>query len=159
QRLVPDGRLSALRESDDGFSITGVLSRGQDEIRLAIVTWPKQSFDAWWKENRERFSASVAPSGPFVLPAIEASECAGDTWAQTALDVPDMRSRHTAVWTGTEMIVWGGRQTGDSPFLDSGGRYNPATDTWVPTSRGVGVPVARVGHTATWTGSEMIVWG
>ena len=39
------------------------------------------------------------------------------------------REWHTAVWTGTEMIVWGG----DDRFngtVNTGGRYTPATDTW-----------------------------
>ncbi|MBI3950985.1 MAG: hypothetical protein HY314_11085 [Acidobacteria bacterium] len=42
--------------------------------------------------------------------------------------------------------------------LDTGGRYNPATDTWTATSSS-GAPNARSFHTAVWTGSEMIVWG
>ena len=62
----------------------------------------------------------------------------------------------SAVWTGTEMIVWGG-QIG-SETLDEGARYNPLTDTWQPTSL-TGVPEARANHTAVWTGAEMIVWG
>ena len=33
-----------------------------------------------------------------------------DTWTATNLtDAPTARFRHTAVWTGTEMIVWGWR--------------------------------------------------
>ena len=34
---------------------------------------------------------------------------------------------HTAVWTGSEMIVWGG--TGAN-YFNTGGRYNPNTDSW-----------------------------
>ena len=71
-------------------------------------------------------------------------------------EVPDPRVNHTAVWTGTEMIVWGGEATVSS--LDTGGRYNPATDTWTPT-RDRRRPVAALHHTAVWTGTEMIVWG
>jgi N-acetylneuraminic acid mutarotase len=54
------------------------------------------------------------------------------------------------------MIVWGG-WNGSSDF-NTGGRYNPATDSWVSTSI-TNVPVARHGHAAVWTGNEMIVWG
>ena len=54
------------------------------------------------------------------------------------------------------MIVWGG---GDgSSYLNTGGRYNPSTDSWTATST-TNAPAARHGHTAVWTGSEMIVWG
>ena len=36
---------------------------------------------------------------------------------------PTPRCQHTAVWTGSEMIVWGGAD--DVGNLDTGGRYNP----------------------------------
>ena len=72
------------------------------------------------------------------------------------MDVPDRRFQHTAVWTGTEMIVWGGNHDG---YLNTGGRYNPSTDSWTPTSTGANAPPARGEHTALWTGTEMIVWG
>ena len=54
------------------------------------------------------------------------------------------------------MIVWGGF-TGVS-YFNTGGRYDPSTDTWTSTST-AGAPSAREQHTAVWTGSEMIVWG
>ena len=85
-----------------------------------------------------------------------------DTWTATSTtNAPAPRAYHTAVWTGSEMIVWGG---GDSPhsnmgnFFNTGGRYNPMTDTWVATST-ENVPAGRRYHTAVWTGSEMIIWG
>ena len=55
------------------------------------------------------------------------------------------------------MIVWGGNGT-IGGYLNTGGRYNPSTNTWTATST-TNAPSARVGHTAIWTGSEMIVWG
>jgi hypothetical protein len=70
--------------------------------------------------------------------------------------VPDRRYLHTAVWTGREMIVWGGSQVPDD--FDTGGRYDPATDTWVAIST-TDAPSPRAFHRAVWTGSEMIVWG
>src|SRR4029077_17493649 len=66
------------------------------------------------------------------------------------------RTEHTAVWTGTEMIIWGGHFNGTA--LDTGARYNPVTDSLTPLST-VNAPSARVGHTAIWTGTKMIVWG
>lgn len=83
--------------------------------------------------------------------------CVSDTWAATTLaDAPSPRVDHTAVWTGTEMIIWGGRN--DDGVLDTGARYDPAADTWTGTSM-AGAPSARAWHTAVWTGTEMIVWG
>jgi len=80
-----------------------------------------------------------------------------DTWTPTnTTGAPSARDDHTTVWTGTEMIVWGGDI--GSGVIDTGGRYDPSTDTWTPTNT-TGVPSARDEHTATWTGTEMIVWG
>ena len=54
------------------------------------------------------------------------------------------------------MIVWGGYS--GSANLNSGGVYDPATDTWTATSM-TNAPSARRYHRAVWTGSRMIVWG
>ena len=54
------------------------------------------------------------------------------------------------------MIVWGGCDGGI--YFNTGGRYNPSTDSWTATST-TNAPAARARHTAVWTGSEMIVWG
>src|SRR5450432_4172668 len=61
---------------------------------------------------------------------------------------PSARWGHTAVWTGSEMIVWGGD---DGPFLGDGGRFNPVTNVWsaLPIT---GAPSARSHHSAVWTG-------
>src|SRR6476659_8168535 len=46
-----------------------------------------------------------------------------DRWTATSTDnAPDGRYRHTAVWTGDEMIVWGGILYSNTS-TDSGGRY------------------------------------
>jgi N-acetylneuraminic acid mutarotase len=89
----------------------------------------------------------------YTLPEI-ADTCTDDRWtATTTTNAPLARYRHTAVWTGTEMIVWGGYGV-----PNTGGKYNPSTDSWTATST-TNAPVARIDHTAVWTGSEMIVWG
>jgi len=67
------------------------------------------------------------------------------------------RRGHSAVWTGTEMIIWGGLDK-DGALLNTGGRYNPVTGTWTRMNT-TNAPNPRTGHRAVWTGSEMIVWG
>ena len=82
-----------------------------------------------------------------------------DTWRSiSSVNVPVPRSDFTAVWTGTEMIVWGGWTGLGSLVTDTGGRYNPATDSWNTVTQ-IGAATARYKHTAVWTGTEMIVWG
>ena len=96
----------------------------------------------------------------YVLPTISdaAAGCSPDTWTNTSItNAPSARSGHTAIWTGSEMVVWGGVGVGDI-FLNTGGRYNPSTDSWTATST-TNAPAARDAHTAVWTGSEMIAWG
>ena len=99
------------------------------------------------------------PNANYTLPTISdaATGCTPDTWTATSTaNAVSSRIRHTAVWTGSEMIVWGG--LGSGSYLNTGGRYNPSTDSWTATST-TNAPAGRDNHTAVWTGSEMIVWG
>jgi len=99
----------------------------------------------------------AAPTATYTVPRIsDGSACIDDTWtATTTTNAPSIRAGHTAVWTGSEMIVWGGYY--NTFFLNTGGRYDPATDSWTATTT-MNAPSARYAHTAVWTGSEMIVW-
>jgi N-acetylneuraminic acid mutarotase len=83
-----------------------------------------------------------------------------DTWAMTSMGsgVPTPRDSHVAVWTGSEMIVWGGGLN-TSSLVITGSRYDPVADTWLPVSTGAGCPSARTFAAGVWTGTEMIVWG
>jgi hypothetical protein len=93
----------------------------------------------------------------YTLPEI-ADACPDDTWTATSTaNAPQGRVLHTALWTGTEMIVWGGFNPTDRA-LNTGGRYNPSTDSWTATST-TNAPTGHYRHTAVWTGTEMIVWG
>src|SRR5439155_73748 len=112
-------------------------------------------------QSGSRHNADVTTLIGYTLPVIvttsdAADGCIEDTWtATTLINAPSARWDHTAVWTGAEMIVWGGF-AGNA--LDTGGRYDPITDSWTATTM-ANVPTAREMHTAVWTGSEMIVWG
>jgi N-acetylneuraminic acid mutarotase len=106
----------------------------------------------------------AAASANYTLPTISDAPngCIDDTWTATSTtNAPTARSVHTAVWTGSEMIVWGGL-AGPTIFnatvTNTGGRYNPSTDSWTATST-TNAPTARYQHAAVWTGTEMIVWG
>jgi N-acetylneuraminic acid mutarotase len=101
--------------------------------------------------------AAIWAEGTYTLPKIP-DQCIDDAWAATSTtNAPSPRYLYTAVWTGSEMIVWGGSD-GNHTFLNTGGRYNPSTDSWTATGT-TDAPSARYSHTAVWTGSEMIVWG
>src|SRR5438034_33508 len=102
----------------------------------------------------------AALSGSYTLPVIAnpSGGCTDDSWTATSTtNAPDDRHVHTVVWTGSQMIVWGGANN-ISGYLNTGGRYDPTTDGWTTTST-TSAPIGRVFPKAVWTGSEMIVWG
>jgi N-acetylneuraminic acid mutarotase len=168
---LPDrtGGIGAVEEEREAFVVRVVLERGQDRTKVATFTVPKQRWDDWWGSIEGRFDErSVEPAapvdGPLPVPAPEGIGTASNpgcetanTWDNGSLDYASQpRKSHTAVWTGARMIVWGGFGIGGA--LDTGGRYDPLTDTWAPVAT-LNAPLPRYDHTAVWTGTEMIVWG
>ena len=66
-----------------------------------------------------------------------------NSWtATTTTNAPDGRVTHTALWSGSEMIVWGGSAE-SSNYFNTGGRYDPVADTWLATST-VNAPDGRL---------------
>lgn len=152
---LPLKYLSSLKEDADRFYITAILELDDSHIKTAVVEWKKQPFEEWWREAKPEPRAEIpAPVAAYHLPSVAPSIPCEDTWTPTYFGI-EARNMHTAIWTGSEMIIWGGYNGG---FFNTGWRYDPSTDTWTPTSK-TNVPWARFGHTAIWTGSEMIVWG
>ncbi|MFB3105261.1 MAG: Ig-like domain-containing protein, partial [Pseudomonadales bacterium] len=83
---------------------------------------------------------------------------ATDSWTPMSIvDAPTARNGHTAVWAGTELIVWAGGRDQNARTL-TGGRYDPSTDTWTPMST-INAPARRYKHHAVFDGQRMIVWG
>jgi len=81
-----------------------------------------------------------------------------DSWIPTSTaNAPAGRDSHRAVWTGNEMIVWGGFDEVVG-YSNAGGRYNPSANSWTATST-TNAPSGRAGRSVIWTGNEMIVWG
>ena len=124
------------------------------------------TFESWWSAESARQPKALVESGAadkiaLVLPESARSPntalCTDDTWTKLGTGAPTARRFHSAVWTGTEMIVWGGTDDYISA-MDTGERYNPATDSWSAMS-GERAPSARLLHAAVWTGSRMIIWG
>ena len=89
-----------------------------------------------------------------------------DSWNPiSTVNAPSSRTYPLAVWTGTEMLIWGGldsiildidgNATGE--YLADGGKYNPSTNTWTTIST-IGAPPSRWQVPAAWTGTYMIIW-
>jgi N-acetylneuraminic acid mutarotase len=157
---LPIGKLSPMQEEDGHYYAVAVMKKGKDRVKLATIAWLKEPLQSWLAKAEAQVPMTMAAvSADYTLPVIAGPSggCTDDTWTATSLtNAPAGRRWHTAVWTGSEMIVWGG--LGSSGVLNTGGRYNPSTDSWTAIST-TNAPSARSGHTAVWTGSEVIVWG
>ncbi|RKH48339.1 hypothetical protein D7Y23_20465 [Corallococcus sp. AB050B] len=82
-----------------------------------------------------------------------------DTWSPiSSTNAPSPRTGHSAVWTGSKMLVWGGASSKCGGACSDGAAYDPETDTWAPL-RTEGAPSARSGHVGLWTGSALFIWG
>lgn len=160
----PAGSLSEVLETREAFVVRHAEFISDKEIRGGAVSFPKRPFADWFAEA----SASAGQPGTmeplfhYSLPAVDPETVRStqpttpNVW-ETIWYQPEPRTNHTAVWTGNEMIVWGGLGT-DGAHLNSGGRYRPSVGTWTPIDN-QDAPLGRTGHTAVWTGTEMIVWG
>lgn len=67
------------------------------------------------------------------------------------------RSDHVAVWTGSQMVLFGGSDA-SNPSRDAVS-YSPATDTWKILSVTSLLPRAEVAGVWSTTTNELIVWG
>lgn len=95
-------------------------------------------------------------------------EPALDRWRpMSAAGMPSPRMGMARVWTGRELLVWGGYgiQAGDQAIRQDGALYDPSADRWRPMAP-VPAPLefrvqrlpGRPGNVAfAWTGSELVV--
>jgi N-acetylneuraminic acid mutarotase len=178
------GQISAVVEERERFVVSVALEEGPDWARLASYAVPKESWENWWRSTSLRLDAERAAAvalPPVRLPdpvgrvrsepvdqdwllEPRSEDDSGppcephEAWDNGTLDDAQAyrgRSGHTAVWTGSLMVIWGDTETG---YPASGGRYDPLSDTWTSTTD-LNAPTGRFNHTAVWTGSVMVVWG
>jgi lysophospholipase L1-like esterase len=140
-------------------------------LRAAFAASRGGSFDTWWAEARAAKNALAGftqPVGAYRLPSVASPPgCTNDTWSVVGqapispeVDPQEGAGRVTPsfVWTGSEVILWGGSafcSKGNFCVLGTGARYVPATGTWSV----INSSSARRGHVTVWTGNTMMVWG
>ena len=124
--------------------------------QLTTVASLAAPFRFWQARTPKRTTNTIRTlTGRYTLPTDIGNQGAGgrynpniDSWVPTTV-VLSGRSGHTAVWTGSEMILWGGVSfDGTYHYFNTGARYNPSTDSWVATST-TAAPAARNLHTAS----------
>jgi N-acetylneuraminic acid mutarotase len=161
-----DGEVGPVRDEGEVFLVQVTLEEDDERAVVARYVFPKRTWDDWWAEASPKLDivhVRAVADGDVRVPApasADKTRCVGERWEPGALDdLPEPRRDHTAVWTGTEMLVWGG-SVGAAILgsMDAGFRYDPSTDSWTSMST-IGDPSSRSQHAAVWTGQEMIIWG
>lgn len=87
-------------------------------------------------------------------------QAAGRPWSWSWTPLPPApikpRIQDLSVWTGAQLIIWGGAGT-SSAVSAEGGSYEPATNSWreIPAA-----PISgRVSPVGVWTGSQVLIYG
>ncbi|MEX1309108.1 MAG: hypothetical protein AB1Z65_01690, partial [Candidatus Sulfomarinibacteraceae bacterium] len=120
-------------ETDSGFVAISVRDYSEHILWVSSAVWPKRPFDLWFDEQRSRFRPEEPAPADYTSPAVKTkSFCIDNTWEPTStVDAPANVNNNAKVWTGAELIVWGG---GNFPGTNVGGRYDLGTNTWTATS-------------------------
>src|SRR5207247_9803798 len=109
---IKTGVLSPLQEDDGHYYAVAVMKKGRDRLKLATIAWLKEPLRSWLAKAEAQAPVTMAAvSTNYTLPMISSPSggCTDDTWTPTSLtNAPAARSGHTAVWTGSDRIVWGG---------------------------------------------------
>ena len=112
---------------------------------------------AVWTGNSMIVWGGIGAAGDLSTGGVLLCPCHLPSWQTLpTLNSPSARDGHTVVWTGSKMIVWGGRN--GSALYSDGAAYDPVAQVWtsLPTT---GAPTARYNHSAVWTGTEMLIVG
>src|SRR5688572_7268942 len=99
----------------------------------------------------------TTPSGGAGATTPDITVTDGSGWRQLPEAPGGGRVGHTAVWTGREMVVWGGTGDLEADPVTDGAAFDPAAGTWrkLPAA-----PISpRFDPQAFWTGSEVVVFG
>src|SRR5579859_1774744 len=108
----------------------------------------------WWRRGLPLALALVVAT---VAPAPHVRAADDGSWTPLPLaGAPSPRYVQLAVWTGQEMLIWGG--VAQRHAYNDGALYNPKSQTWRPMAM-AGAPVSHVFPVVTWTGQEVLIWG
>ena len=113
---------------------------------------PMADADAVWTGGEAIFLETVGGAGPIVGQAYEPSS---DRWRSIEQAPIGRVYGAVLVWTGDELIVWGGGDRGDHR-TSQGAAYDPTSDSW---RRIADAPIGLNLASGVWTGREMIVFG
>jgi Galactose oxidase, central domain len=96
----------------------------------------------------DKIPRSRTPAMPLAVPGSAA-------WTRLPKAPIAPRSEYAAVWTGKEMLIWGGYS--NTTLYGDGAAYDPATRIW--TKIAAGPLVGRALPVTVWTGKDMLIFG
>ena len=87
-----------------------------------------------------------------------AESLAGFSWSAAPAPPLSPRIGQASVWTGTELLIWGGSEEDQgSALAGDGAAYDPVTRAWTPMPASPLSP--RDNSFAAWTGTTALFWG
>jgi len=133
--------------------VTNLFSDSSGSQSNKFVLWTGTRMLVWGGTATHTSFTSYGRTGSLYDPQ-------ANTWTPMAVYPYVLRGVNTAVWTGSEMFLWGGEihdfQQNYTLFGD-GARYDVATNTWQMIVGSGAIP--RAFHRAVWAGNRMLVWG
>lgn len=149
----------------------------RDFLRRGVsASRPAWGFEILWRRSRRRRiyentlrgvgAVAVVAVGAVTIASIDidarrairsapAAPVTEATWERMPAAPIKGRYHNVAVWSGDEMLVWGG-WVGESSTSADGAAFDPRTREW---RRLADSPLVNAHRTAVWTGKEMILWG
>lgn len=109
--------------------------------------------------NSQAHNRSVAGMNPLpTMGSMTAASLARYTWSTLPTAPIASRSSAVGVWTGTQMVIWGGASGRDGAVLHAdGAAYDPDSRTW--SKLPPGPLTARAQAASVWTGKSVFIWG
>ena len=153
----PEGLASAATPATDGAAWDAATDTWH---AIAPIPVPLAGYDptAVWT-GREVLVWSSAPatslgSGSEIVLAYNPTT---DTWRRLPGSGLVPRQGALTVWTGKELVVWGGLSSDATTAYSDGARLDPVTGIWRPLPP---APVPARGYAgAVWSGREVLLWG
>lgn len=157
EMIIWGGETSAMGEEREGAIYDPTLDRWRPMRPFRRIGAPV----AAWTGQRLLVVGLAAGSGENLAPVTAMYDPSGDRWSQATPPDHTELPGATGVWTGKELLLWGGYGWNPSAqrmeAVADGVAYDPVSDHWRSLPPAPLVP--RRGHSAIWTGQEMIIWG
>ncbi|MEO8697450.1 MAG: hypothetical protein ABI658_28370 [Acidimicrobiales bacterium] len=124
-------------------------------VAAAPITSRTRTWSAFAASDRELYVWGGANADGSVTAEGAAYDPVADRWRLLPAAPIEGRSSASAVWSGSELILWGGTTTpaGNAGGRSDGAAYNPKTDTWRVLARS---PLSAGITSAVWNGREVL---